>query len=198
MKTFSPLTVLSEKQSDITSSSVQCVHSGQTGMSQEVFLATPKLLCNRVSYWTTSNSYVFWHPALHTFCSLWPQPGVPGVHKPLKDNPRQPRCTADKQWLVIVQTQLHQWSGSAVSHPPLAICTEVETYRQAHFYLFIYIHPPLLMDMGHTTWETEHSSPSLPHSSRLVKYLKPLAALLSAFSCFFTCQGSLVVMLVTK
>lgn len=41
-------------------------------------------------------------------------------------------------------------------------------------------------------------SPSRPHSSLLVKYLKPLAARRSAFSCFLTCHGSLVVMLVTK
>ena len=40
--------------------------------------------------------------------------------------------------------------------------------------------------------------PSRPHSSRLVKYLNPLAARRSAFSCFFMCHGSLVVMLVTK
>lgn len=40
--------------------------------------------------------------------------------------------------------------------------------------------------------------PSLPHSSLLVKYLKPLAARRSAFSCFLMCHGSLVVMLVTK
>lgn len=40
--------------------------------------------------------------------------------------------------------------------------------------------------------------PRRPHSSLLVKYLKPLAARRSAFSCFLMCHGSLVVMLVTK
>lgn len=138
--------MLPEKKSHSSSSSGQCVHSGQTGMSQEVFLATPKLLCNRGTYWTTSNSYGFWHTALHTFCSLWPQ-RVPGVHGTLTDNPKQPHCVTDKQWLVIVQTQLHQWSGSAVSHPPLAIPsdTEVETYRLTFTYLSTPIHLYLYM-----------------------------------------------------
>lgn len=47
-------------------------------------------------------------------------------------------------------------------------------------------------------WQPWPQVPGLPHSSRLVKYLNPLAARRSAFSCFFICQGSLVVMLVTK
>ena len=42
--------VLSEKQSLNSSSSGQCMFSGQTEVSQEVFIATPNLLCNRGSY----------------------------------------------------------------------------------------------------------------------------------------------------
>lgn len=48
-----PLTVISVrslKSSLIAALALDSVCSGQTGMSQEVFTATPKLLCNRDSY----------------------------------------------------------------------------------------------------------------------------------------------------
>lgn len=57
----------------------QCILSGQIETSQEVFTATPNLLCNMGSYSATSNFYGFWHPVCDTFCASWIMPCMPGV-----------------------------------------------------------------------------------------------------------------------
>lgn len=151
--------MLSEKQSH--ASSGQCVCSGQTGISQKCLL--PLQNCCAIGA-APEQQAVHMVLALHTFS--WPQPRVPGVHTP-ETTPKSHsnnHCRADKQGLVTVQT--HYISDQDLLVPILPCntlrYTELEIYRQAHFDLSIYIHPPSLTRVC--------VSPLSPQSYTLIYY----------------------------